>query len=67
MFALDSMIPNGIFTYAAWQFYRNPTREGARKVFRYSLLVLPALMILMNVHKKQPNQDTESSIEELLQ
>lgn len=53
-FALDSMIPNGLFTYEAYKFYQNPSRESARKVFRYSLLILPVLMAMMSFHKKHP-------------
>ncbi|KAK2586470.1 hypothetical protein KPH14_010742 [Odynerus spinipes] len=51
-FAAMSTPLNGYFLYLAWQFYRNSDSASSRKLFRFSLVYLPALMILLLINKK---------------
>lgn len=51
-FALESLPLNIYFTYLAWQFYKKSDSNSSRKLFRFSLIHLPALMLLMLVNKK---------------
>lgn len=51
-FALESIPLNAYFTYLAWKFYKESDSSSSRKLFRFSLLHLPALMILMLLNKK---------------
>ncbi|KAF7393191.1 hypothetical protein HZH66_009024 [Vespula vulgaris] len=43
---------NAYFLYLAWKFYQNSDSASSRKLFRFSLVYLPALMILLLVNKK---------------
>ncbi|XP_055680444.1 protoheme IX farnesyltransferase, mitochondrial isoform X2 [Lutzomyia longipalpis] len=52
-FALTSLPLNGYFTYLAWQFYRKSDSNSSRKLFRFSLLHLPLLMVLFLLSKKR--------------
>lgn len=52
-FALETLPLNAYFGYLAWQFYRNSDSGTSRKLFRFSLLHLPALMILFLLNKKR--------------
>merc|ERR1712137_837367 len=54
-FALDSLIPTGYLTYLALQFKQEQDKQLARKIFRFSLLMLPVMMGLMLLHKKNNN------------
>lgn len=51
MFALDSLPFNLYMVYLAWQFYRSADSHTSRRLFRYSLIYLPAVMMLMFVSK----------------
>ncbi|RVE54783.1 hypothetical protein evm_000550 [Chilo suppressalis] len=51
-FALESLPLNIYFMYLAWQFYQKSDSASSRKLFRFSLVHLPALMLLMLVNKK---------------
>ncbi|KAL4714116.1 hypothetical protein ACJJTC_008470 [Scirpophaga incertulas] len=51
-FALESLPLNIYFMYLAWDFYRKSDSASSRRLFRFSLLHLPALMLLMLVNKK---------------
>ncbi|KAJ2952571.1 hypothetical protein O0L34_g6894 [Tuta absoluta] len=51
-FAAESLPLNLYFMYLAWEFYKKSDSGSSRKLFRFSLLHLPALMILMLVNKK---------------
>ncbi|CAK1552561.1 unnamed protein product [Leptosia nina] len=51
-FAAESLPLNIYFAYLAWQFYQKSDSGSSRKLFRFSLLHLPALMLLMLVNKK---------------
>jgi len=50
-FALDYIIPSGYLTYLAIKFSRNPDKQIARQIFKFSLLFLPVAMMLMIFHK----------------
>lgn len=64
-FALESLPLNLYFTYLAWEFYKKSDSSSSRKLFRFSLVHLPALMLLMLVNKKywssSDTQEQESS------
>lgn len=45
-------IKYGSLLFPAWQFYQKSDSNSSRKLFRFSLIHLPALMILMLVNKK---------------
>ncbi|XP_073944325.1 cytochrome c oxidase assembly factor 10 [Choristoneura fumiferana] len=51
-FALESLPLNVYFMYLAWEFYKKSDSGSSRKLFRFSLIHLPALMLLMLVNKK---------------
>jgi heme o synthase len=51
LFALDYLIPSGYLTFLAYKFSRNPDKQTARQIFKYTLLFLPLVMLLMMVHK----------------
>ncbi|XP_033224563.1 protoheme IX farnesyltransferase, mitochondrial [Belonocnema kinseyi] len=51
-FAVISTPLNSYFLYLAYQFHKQSDSATSRKLFRFSLLHLPALMILMLVCKK---------------
>ncbi|XP_072944433.1 protoheme IX farnesyltransferase, mitochondrial [Epargyreus clarus] len=51
-FAVESLPLNVYFMYLAWQFYKKSDSGSSRKLFRFSLIHLPLLMILMLVNKK---------------
>ncbi|XP_043248444.1 protoheme IX farnesyltransferase, mitochondrial isoform X1 [Colletes gigas] len=51
-FALTSTPLNAYFLYLAWKFYKHSDSGNSRKLFRFSLIHLPVLMILMLVNKK---------------
>lgn len=38
--------------FSAWEFYKKSDSGSSRKLFRFSLIHLPALMLLMLVNKK---------------
>lgn len=53
-FAYEStLLSAGMLASAAW-FYRHPSITNARKMFRVSLLYLPALMVTLPLHR-EPN------------
>lgn len=51
-FAVDSLPFNGYLVYLAWRFYRDGDSKSSRKLFMFSLLHLPAIMMLMIISKK---------------
>ncbi|XP_055712911.1 protoheme IX farnesyltransferase, mitochondrial [Phlebotomus papatasi] len=52
-FALTSLPLNAYFTFLAWKFYKNSDSNSSRKLFRFSLLHLPLLMVLFLLSKKR--------------
>lgn len=61
-FALETLPLNAYFAYLAWRFYKNSDSGTSRKLFRFSLLHLPALMILFLLNKKRWIFTEETSI-----
>lgn len=51
-FAVDSLPVNAVLVYLSWRFYKDADSASARRLFRFSLIHLPALMMLMLVSKK---------------
>ncbi|KAK4875457.1 hypothetical protein RN001_011879 [Aquatica leii] len=66
-FLLGSAPINLYFVYLAYKFYRDTSSATSRKLFRYSLLHLPLLMIMFLISKKKwcafekPEDDVENS------
>jgi len=52
-FALDSLPLNAYLVYLSWKFYQEPNSSSSRKLFRYTLIHLPLLMILMFISRKR--------------
>ncbi|XP_055331440.1 protoheme IX farnesyltransferase, mitochondrial-like [Paramacrobiotus metropolitanus] len=63
MFALDSLPLNLYMMYLCYRFYESADSQTSRKLFRYSLIYLPSLMILMFISKNRetikPSTDEE--------
>lgn len=55
-FACNSLPLNLYFSYLGWRFYRDGDSNSSRKLFRFSLVHLPALLILMIISKKSFKQ-----------
>ncbi|XP_028028860.1 protoheme IX farnesyltransferase, mitochondrial isoform X2 [Bombyx mandarina] len=67
-FALESLPLNIYFMYLAWQFYQKSDSASSRKLFRFSLVHLPALMLLMLVNKKYwSSSDTQEQTDTKIQ
>lgn len=52
-FALETLPLNGWFGWLAWRFYCDSDSNSSRRLFRFSLLHLPVLMILFLLNKKK--------------
>lgn len=52
-FALETLPLNAYFCYLAWKFYEKSDSGSSRKLFRFSLIHLPALMVLFLFNKKR--------------
>nr|CAG4638589.1 EOG090X09NT [Cyclestheria hislopi] len=63
VFAMDSLPVNLYLVYLSWKFYQNSDSASSRKLFRFSLLHLPLVMILMLIHKKRQQ---DSSVNEIV-
>lgn len=57
-FALESLPLNGYFMYLGYKFYQKSDSQSSRKLFRFSLLHLPAIMLLFLLNKKKPSATT---------
>ncbi|XP_077298061.1 cytochrome c oxidase assembly factor 10 [Arctopsyche grandis] len=64
-FAVESLPLNAYFMYLAWRFYRESDSNSSRKLFRFSLIHLPALMLLFLVNKKYWGSKTENDLEDV--
>lgn len=58
-FGIDSLPLNLYFTYLGWRFYRDGDSKSSRKLFLFSLIHIPALMVLMIVGKEGGEDYTE--------
>ncbi|KOC61461.1 Protoheme IX farnesyltransferase, mitochondrial [Habropoda laboriosa] len=63
-FAMMSTPLNAYFLYLAWQFHKHSDSKSSRKLFRFSLIHLPVLMVLMLVNKKEWHKKQEDTIHE---
>lgn len=52
-FALETLPLNGWFAWLAWRFYRDSDSNSSRRLFRFSLLHLPVLMVLFLLNEKK--------------
>ncbi|KAH8287944.1 hypothetical protein KR018_008857 [Drosophila ironensis] len=52
-FALETLPLNAYFAYLAYKFYQKSDSGSSRKLFRFSLVHLPALMLLFLANKKE--------------
>jgi len=59
-FAFDSLPLNSYLVYLSWKFYRNADSASSRKLFRFSLVHLPALMALLLISKKHYGKKDET-------
>lgn len=55
-FFYNSLPLNIYFSYLGWRFYRDGDSNSSRKLFRFSLIHIPALLILMLISKKSFKQ-----------
>lgn len=60
-FAVDSIPLNAYLAYLGWEFYRHGDSKSSRRLFRFSLVHIPALMILMLISKKQYGENTKTN------
>jgi len=58
-FAIDSLPLNAYLVHLSWKFYQDPNSSSSRKLFRYTLIHLPLLMILMFISRKPKEIHTE--------
>ena len=65
-FAADSLPLNLCMTYLAWQFYRKGDSNSSRQLFRFTLIHIPALLVLMLVSKKSLGDKQSTSHSEQL-
>lgn len=61
--ALDSLPLNFWNTYLGYQFYKDSDSRSARKLFRFSLIYLPILMLLILFHKKPRTTQEEGIVQ----
>lgn len=58
-FALESLPPNAVLVYLAWKFYKDADSASSRRLFKFTLLHLPIVMLLMFVCKKRPQKNRD--------
>lgn len=63
-FAIDSLPVNLYFIYLALLFKKNPDAQSSRKLFRFSLIHLPTIILLMLI-TKFPLSEGETESKEL--
>ncbi|KAK6187147.1 hypothetical protein SNE40_005235 [Patella caerulea] len=51
-FAVDSLPLNLYLSYLGWRFYQQGDSNSSRKLFRFTLVHIPALLLLMLISKK---------------
>jgi protoheme IX farnesyltransferase len=59
-FAADSLPLNAYLVYLAWRFYRDGDSDSSRRLFRFSLVHLPAVLVFMLISKKHFNRSKPS-------
>ncbi|CAL2034388.1 unnamed protein product [Caenorhabditis brenneri] len=63
-FAIDSLPVNAYLVYLSYKFYKAPDAKNSRKLFFYSLLHLPLIMLLMGISNYGRNEDQKEHISE---
>ncbi|CAD6190254.1 unnamed protein product [Caenorhabditis auriculariae] len=63
-FALDSLPVNAYLCYLAYQFYKAPDAKNSRRLFFFSLLYLPLIMLLMIVSNTGRSPEQKKPVEE---
>ena len=53
LFAADSLPLNAGLVWLAWRFYRDGDSKSSRRLFHFTLVHIPALMVLMLISKKR--------------
>lgn len=61
--ALDSLPLNLWQTYLGYRFFKDSDSRSARKLFRFSLLYLPILMLMILLHKKPASKREEEIVQ----
>jgi len=56
-FAVDSLPVNAYLTYLAYRFYADADSSSSRRLFHYSLVHLPALLVLLFLTKNYTGMD----------
>lgn len=62
-FLLESLPLNGYFMYLGYKFYQKSDSQSSRKLFRFSLLHLPAIMLLFLLNKKRQDKTEAPSLD----
>ena len=65
-FAVDSLPPNLYLVYLAWKFHKEGDSSSSRKLFRFTLVHLPILLVFMIVSKKHYGASKTVNSDELL-
>lgn len=61
LFPVMSLPLNLYFTYLGWKFYQQGDSSSSRSLFRFSLLHIPLLILLMIVNKPSRKNDSKDS------
>ncbi|CAD5219456.1 unnamed protein product [Bursaphelenchus okinawaensis] len=64
-FALESIPLNALLIYLSYKFYKAPDSKNSRTLFRYSLLYLPLILILMGISQKGRTEKKGFDLEKL--
>jgi protoheme IX farnesyltransferase len=59
-FAFSSIPLNATMIYLSYLFYKNPDAKSSRNLFRFSLLYLPLIMVLMVMSSRGTSNDVNS-------
>uniref|UniRef100_A0A1I7U570 Protoheme IX farnesyltransferase, mitochondrial n=2 Tax=Caenorhabditis tropicalis TaxID=1561998 RepID=A0A1I7U570_9PELO len=63
-FAIDSLPVNAYLVYLSYKFYKAPDAKNSRRLFFYSLLHLPLIMLLMGISNYGRNEKQKEPIVE---
>ncbi|KAF1767169.1 hypothetical protein GCK72_007128 [Caenorhabditis remanei] len=63
-FAIDSLPVNAYLVYLSYKFYKAPDAKNSRRLFFYSLLHLPLVMLLMGISNYGRNEDQKEPVME---
>ncbi|PIC48625.1 hypothetical protein B9Z55_007528 [Caenorhabditis nigoni] len=63
-FAIDSLPVNAYLVYLSYKFYKAPDAKNSRKLFFYSLLHLPLIMLLMGISNYGRNEQQKEPVVE---